>query len=301
MIEVLWIDDECKKQDVLTPMGQEFIELAFEYGINVTPMLTYKEGIDAIDKNPSRWSAVILDIHNQKATKGKASDDFDEAKEQIVRLQGQNRQVEPYIFVLSGNKQYQTESSTIRKPEYCQKNIYDKNGEDYKILFEDILKIKNVSELYKCQEQYKDVLKIAKQLSEETWEKLMELLLEITVKGERKNADLINRMRKVLENVRDALKGCGYKYFTTTDKGSLNELSVYIGKDETVPIYIQRAFHTLTNISQDGSHSESVSSKLKVDLDVSTLKAPYLLRSSLYELCNILIWIGDRYNYAKND
>ncbi len=144
MIEVLWIDDECKNQDVLTPMGREIIELAYEYGIKITPMLTYKEGIDAINKNSSRWSAVILDIHNQKAITGKASDDFDEAKEQIVRLQGQNRQLEPYIFVLSGNKQYQTEHSTIRKPEYCQKNIYDKNGEDYKILFEDILKITTV-------------------------------------------------------------------------------------------------------------------------------------------------------------
>lgn len=48
MIEVLWIDDECKNQDVLTPMGREIIELAYEYGIKITPMLTYKEGIDAI-------------------------------------------------------------------------------------------------------------------------------------------------------------------------------------------------------------------------------------------------------------
>lgn len=301
MIEVLWIDDECKNQDVLTDMGKGFVDLAYVYGIKITPMLTYKEGIDAIKKSPLRWSAVILDIHNQKATTGKASDDFDDAREQIISFKAQHNQREPYIFVLSGNKQYQTEHSTIRKPNYCQKNIYDKSGEDYKILFKDILKIKNLSDLYKCQEQYKDVLKIAKHLSEETWEKMMGLLLEITVKDERKNADLINRMRKVLENVMTALKGCGYKFFTTTNEGSLNELSVYIGKDETIPIYIQRAFHTLTNISQDGSHSESISHKLKVDYDVSTLKAPYLLRSCLYELCNILIWIGDRYNYAKND
>lgn len=53
MIEVLWIDDECKiNSDKLSPMGQEFIESAYEEGIKITPMLTYKDGIDAIKNNP---------------------------------------------------------------------------------------------------------------------------------------------------------------------------------------------------------------------------------------------------------
>ena len=118
MIEALWIDDECKNQDGLTDMGKGFVDLAYVYGIKITPMLTYKEGIDAIKKSPLRWSAVILDIHNQKATTGKASDDFDDAREQIIRFQAQHNQGEPFIFVLSGNKQYQTESSTIKKPDF---------------------------------------------------------------------------------------------------------------------------------------------------------------------------------------
>ena len=295
MIEVLWIDDECKNQDGLTPMGQEFIELAFENDINVTPMLTYKEGIDAIKKSPLRWSAVILDIHNQKATTGKASDDFDDAREQIISFKAQHNQREPYIFVLSGNKQYQTESSTIRKPEYCQKNIYDKNGEDYKLLFNDIIKIQDISRLYNCKEEYKDVLDVAKHISDETWESLLMLLYNVTVICEKKNTDLFNRMRKILEDVMLVLKEREYSFFATNEEKTLNNLSVHIGRDKTIPEYIQRAFHTLIRIVQDASH------RLVVDYDVSCLRAPYLLRSSLYELCNILIWIGDRYNYAKND
>ena len=92
MIEVLWIDDECKNQDGLTDMGKGFVDLAYVYGIKITPMLTYKEGIDAIKKSPLRWSAVILDIHNQKATMRKASDDFVDANEQIIRFQVQHNQ-----------------------------------------------------------------------------------------------------------------------------------------------------------------------------------------------------------------
>ena len=285
MIEVLWIDDECKNQDGLTDIGKGFVDLAYVYGIKITPMLTYKEGIDAILKSPLRWSAVILDIHNQKATTGKASDDFDDAREQIIRFQAQHNQGEPFIFVLSGNKQYQTESSTIKKPDYCQKNIYDKNGEDYKLLFNDIIKIQDISRLYNCKEEYKDVLDVAKHISDETWESLLMLLYNVTVICEKKNTDLFNRMRKILEDVMLVLKEHEYSFFATNEEKTLNNLSVHIGRDKTIPEYIQRAFHTLIRIVQDASH------RLVVDYDVSWLRAPYLLRSSLYELCNILMWL----------
>lgn len=296
MIEVLWIDDECMTDNgKLSPMGEEFVNYAFEQKIKITPMLTYKEGIGAIKNNPHRWCAVILDIHNQKATTGKASDDFDAARDEIKIIQANNNQKEPYIFVLSGNKLYHGEHSTIRKPDYCSKSIYDKNGEDYKLLFEDILKIQNLSLLYTCQERHKDVLANANDFcGEETWKKLLALLYEITMRDTNNNPALFNNMRKILEDILEGLKQLGYPYFKETkDKISLNNLSRYIGNDEKVPEYVQRAFHTLDRVVQDGSHSpKAYEDRFRVDSDVTNLRAPYLLRSSLYELCNILIWMG---------
>ena len=131
MIEVLWIDDECMTDSgKRSPMGEEFVNYAYEQKIKITPMQTYKEGVGAIRNNPHKWCAVILDIHNQKATSGKASDDFDAARDEIKSIQALNHQKEPYIFILSGNKLYHGEHSTIRKPDYCSKSIYDKNGEE---------------------------------------------------------------------------------------------------------------------------------------------------------------------------
>lgn len=302
MIEALWIDDECMSNGVLTAMGVEFIETAYKHGIKVTPVLTYKEGIDMIDNNHLQWCAVILDIHNQKATRGMPSDDFDEAREQIIRIQTKYGQQEPYIFVLSGNEKYK-ECPTIRRPNYCQKNIYDKNGQDYELLFSDIVKIQSLSKLYACQEEYQDVLIIAKQINEKVYVSLLQLLYNIMLNGEKKNADLFTRMRKILEIIKDKLEEYGYKYFTETNEEiCLNGLSRYIGQDKNIPEYIQRAFHTLTRVVQDGSHcSADMQHRLMVDKDVSNLKAPYLLRSSIYELCNILIWIGEKYIYVKND
>lgn len=288
MIEVLWIDDECMNNSgELSDLGINIVNMAYDKGIKITPMLTYKEGIDAIKNNPLKWCAVILDIHNAKATTEKPSDDFAEAKDEIVRLQAKHNQEEPYIFVLSGNKQYQTECSIIRKSRYCRRAIYDKNGEDFELLFEDIVKIQSISKLYTVQEQYSDVLIIAKQLcGNNTWESLLILLLEITVNGENKSPALFNEMRKILEDIMKVLEQYRYSYFAETkEEISLNNLSRYIGNDKNVPIYIQRAFHTLTSVTQNGSH------RLEVDSDVSCSRAPYLLRSCLYELCNILIWM----------
>ena len=214
MIEALWIDDECMSNGVLTAMGVEFIETAYKHGIKVTPVLTYKEGIDLINKNPLQWCAVILDIHNQKATMRKASDDFVDANEQIIRFQVQHNQREPYIFVLSGNKQYKTDFSLIKQPDYCQKNIYDKSGKDYELLFSDIVRIQSLSKLYACQEEYRDVLTIAKNFcGEETWQRLLKVLHAITICHVKSNPALFNDMRKILEDIMLFLKKCEYSYF----------------------------------------------------------------------------------------
>lgn len=296
MIEVLWIDDECKLDSgEFSPMGQEFIEHAYNEGIKITPFLTYDEGVAAIRDNPLRWCAVILDIHNQKSTAGKPSDGFSKAKDDIIRIQVENHQLEPYVFVLSGNKLYHTENNILRKEQHCSKVVYDKNSGDYKILFEDIQKIKNVSSLYSCQNQYSDVLSVIKKLcGDESWKRMFQLLYEITIKNENNDPALFNTMRKVLEDIMNALEKIEYPYFNNqNDKKTLNNLSVYVGNDNSVPEYIKRSFHTLVRVVQDGSHSKTVNNRMDVDYDVINLKAPYLLRSSLYELCNIIIWMRE--------
>ena len=211
MIEVLWIDDECMTNSgKLSPMGEEFVNYAFEQNIKITPMQTYKDGVGAIRNNPHKWCAVILDIHNQKATSGKASDDFDATRDEIKSIQALNHQEEPYIFILSGNKLYHGEHSTIRKPDYCSKSIYDKNGENYKQLFEDILKIQNISKLYTCQEQYKDVLTIAKNFcGNETWQRLLMVLYKTTI-NDVKNDPALLKYIDILDitNVVLSIKGC---------------------------------------------------------------------------------------------
>lgn len=306
MIEVLWIDDECMTNDkVYTPMGENFVNIAYDKGIKVTSMTTYSEGINEIKTNPLKWIAIILDIHNQKATIGKPSDDFDKARNEIIRIQADNKQLEPYIFVLSGNKQYHTENSILSKPDYCSKNVYDKNNGDYEIMFDDILKLEKVSSLYQCQCQFSDVLKNLHDFCvEDTERRMLELLYKIITKDAKKDSSLVNEMRKILEDIKDGLKRLEYSYFKKTNEEiSLNNLSVYIGGDKSVPEYIKRSFHSLTRILQDGSHSKTVTKSnynyIEVDTDILNSRAPYLLKSCIYELCNIIIWMRHLYKSQR--
>ena len=51
-----------------------------------------------------------------------------------------------------------------------------------------------------------------------------------------------------------------------------------------IPIYIQRAIHTCVAVTNPGSH------RTKTDSDVKDGKAPYLIRSLIYNMLDILYW-----------
>lgn len=284
MIKVLWIDDECKNMyGELSVMGREFIEYAYEQEIDITPISTYKEGLIAIEAHPLEWCAVILDIREQRAATGNAVDGYQNAYDWLRDFHNKHSQEEPYIFTLSGEKRYHEEDSLIRKESYCSKRVYDKSGEDYKKLFDDIRKVEGISDLYKLHKKYTDLLCISKSLGENADNRLLEIMYSILIKKNVTDPKLLNEIRKYLEDFVIAfLKN---KSFFSDKKKTLNECSQYIGDQEGIPEYIKRSFHSLVRIVQEGSHG-----KTTIDNDVRYGKAPYLLQSCLFELLNIIYW-----------
>ncbi len=291
MIKVLWIDDEClDATNELTYKAKEFVNAAYDKGIDITSVASYKEGLSLINRNPLEYIAVILDVRNQSVTEGNVADGYMDAKAELDKIQYRLNQQEPYVFVLSGEKAYHDDLVLLRKMPYQTKSVYDKNGKDYEILFEDILKIEKVSSLYRCQCEYEDVLEAIRKLcGEDEYKRVLLLTMQILVYGHSDKSEHFNSLRKVLEAIMDVLNQCGY--YKDEQVMSLNNLSRYIGQDRTIPVYIQRSFHSLVEITQNGSHL------LGVDDDTAENKAPYLLRSCLFELFNIIIWLRD---YCKN-
>ena len=54
--------------------------------------------------------------------------------------------------------------------------------------------------------------------------------------------------------------------------------------EEIIPVYIQRAIHSCVEITNPGSH------RSETDSDVRDNKAPYLVRSLIYNMLDILYW-----------
>lgn len=180
MINVLWIDDECRNESgSLTIMGKEFVEYAYEQGIEIFAYSTYKDGLKAIKETPHKWIAVILDIREQRATDGNAADGYLSMRDKIRDFRKDFGQEEPYIFTLSGEKIYHETNSAIPKEPYCRKRVYDKNLGDYKLLFDDIRKIENISTLYRLTKEYKKVLNCSRNLGEASVERMINLLFKI--------------------------------------------------------------------------------------------------------------------------
>ena len=64
--------------------------------------------------------------------------------------------------------------------------------------------------------------------------------------------------------------------------------------EEIIPIYIQRSIHSLVAITNPGSH------RTVTDSDVAIGNAPYLIRSLIYEMLNVLCWCKNTVHVDRN-
>ncbi len=291
MIKVLWIDDECMDATgALTPIGSQFIELAYHQGIEITPIAGYEEGMEAIEAKPFEWSAVILDIREQHTSEDNATTGYNNAILHLVAFQARFRQKEPYIFTLSGDRQYHDDQEAvmhIHEWPHCSKRVYDKTEEDYRLLLNDIRKIESVSELYQFQHKYNDILSTTHEvLGKEAYERLLDIMWHILAENRKNEPELLNEIRKYLEDF-ITLTLEEMRFFPRGVE-SLNDQSRFIGDQRDLPRYVKRSFYSLVSVTQEGSHGRTV-----VDEDVRYGKAPYLLQSCLFELFNIIYWLKE--------
>lgn len=297
MINVLWVDDLILNKDgSYTDLCNSFINNAFDEGIAIKPYATYDEAYKELQRFPSKWLAIILDVRNDNAETGSENHDYQVMRKKIEAFRtASNNSKEPYIFVFSADKTISDpQKYFIKDTELQSKEVY-KKPLDINLLIEDIKKIEKLSESYSIYKDYEGIMKAMEELgwSEESQSTVFNLIKLIERKNNFQNDSLYNDMRKLLESaIYSKLEKVGImdSYKTNnSEKDTLNQKSLYIGKNNQVPVYIQRAFHSLTTITQNGSHIEDQGT-LSVAIDTKQGKAPYLLKSCLYDLLSIIYW-----------
>lgn len=267
--KILWIDDQYELLSEL----MERCEVM--NGFEITKCRFAKEGMKKFENHLEEWSAVILDakVLMESLNEVPNLSGLRYCRDRINELKP--RRYVP-MFVFTG----QPDLISNELFENMVDKYYSK-GDDDDQLIEDIISAADQQEetqiIHKHQtvfdvwpESKHDLLRILKALENEDWQ----------------NNSILNDIRKIMNDVMDRFNERGF--CTVKHNGSnLAECSKMLCQpfmEKIIPVYIQRALHTCVAITNPGSH------RTETDADVKNGIAPYLIRSLIYNMLDVLYW-----------
>lgn len=270
---ILWIDDEWETQT-------SFItKCKLRYNMVLTPFKTQKEGLDAYAQNPAFWEAIILDAKVLDESEHEVAR-IGSLYKAVARLQSEFKDI-PY-FVSTGQPDL---TKADHFEEFCKTTYshrYYEKGVDDELLCQEIIKAVDEKSQRKIKNKYPEIFSW---LPSELYGELLDILT-IVENGENNNTNIFNNIRKILDWVMKELNKHGILAIEFSGT-NLNDCSRFLANNELqeyVPQYMQRQIHSCCTIANEGSH------RLISDEDVRNGIAPFLTRSTVFELLNILIW-----------
>ena len=271
---VIWIDDKCNEDPF-------FVLKAKKNGIFVRAFEFVKDGLKELEDNYIFYDGIILDVKCLYESKHEVdrSNGFYTARKYILQLNAKTGEEFP-CFVYSGQPDY---TSNAEFENYLNgEKLYIKGSADDDKLLEDIKTVANKRLSTKIRHKYLDeVGKLPDNVVEE-----MTDILAYVEKGITDKPDVFPKMRFVINWLMDCLNEYGL-LAVKHNGANINACSVYLGKNELkeyVPIHIQRSLHSCVEVCNNGSH------RIEIFNIVQSGKAPFLIRSTVFELLNNLKW-----------
>lgn len=271
---VIWIDDKCNEDPF-------FVLDAKKKGIIVRPFEFVKDGLKELEDNYIHYDGIVLDVKCLYESKNEVdrSSGFYTARKFIVQLNAKTGEGFP-CFVYSGQPDY---TSNAEFENYLDgEKLYIKGSKDDDQLLEDIKLVANKRLSTKIRHKYLD--EIGK-LPDNIVEEMTEILAYIE-KGITDKPDVFPKMRYIINWLMESLNEYGL-LAVKHNGANINACSVYLGKQELkdyVPIHIQRSLHSCVEVCNNGSH------RIDIFNLVQSGKAPFLIRSTAFELLNNLKW-----------
>lgn len=269
---VVWIDDKYKEYD-------GFITNAAMDGIGITPFEYGKDGINALKDNLEYWDGVVLDVKCcYEEGDLDVAKNFYKVKEELQEIKHTMRQSLPY-YVYSAQPDILSDGTFLDS--LNGKRLYEKAVDDDDLITDIISEAERLPET-KLRLKYLGEIPFP-----ELYTELYEILTFVE-EGKTDNPDPIAKTRLVLNWVMNYCNEVGV--LPIKHNGSnLSECSVFLGKKDMqkyVPLHIQRSLHSAVDISNNASHRVEVFSTIRDG------KAPFLVRSTVFDLLNILTWCG---------
>lgn len=290
LYNILWIDDE--HESLAGTKGR-----AKRNGINLIPFKSLNSGMSELENNYPFYDGVLLDakfFENEDDVKG-SEDTYNvhRAKEQLLQIKKKFE-----VFILTGQAEAY-EDKTFKK---AFTKVYKKGSDDeIDRLFADIKLAAATQEDTQIRHVYKRVFDVCteKYIGELAGQDVLNLL---KVNDDLNIDNHFNAIRKIVEDLFTAFSKYRLLPLEFVTPGvALNESSKFLaGKaadgtpfiekgyqhsEEThLPLLIASSLRSILSITQAGSHRSNI------DLHVKTIKTPYLFRSVLFQLLDVLTW-----------
>ncbi len=276
--KVLWVDDQPT---------EEFLNEAYEQGLDIIVTTNHEEGVAKLQGSTELWDAIILDVNCKKTANdaNESAKSFTETKSYMDKHYSGCNLIPWFVYTGGTYEGRESLEFLIQDDRSWDDRKYYNKPADMNILFENIKRAADNVDTTKIKHKYAEVFDIDKDINS----RLLRVLQSLE-QSDFSNPDTLNSIRKILEWLRDQL----IELYIIPSDISFNAFSMALGNrnlSDYVPCYIQRSLHSCTEVTQDGSHL------LGSDGDIATAKAPYLTRSTIYEMLNILVW----YKYLLND
>ena len=285
---ILWIDDEHEGMS-------GFIGDAKLNNIQLVPYRSLNGGISELKKNYSIYDGVLLDakfIQNEDDIKGSEdTENVHRAKDEIMSLPKKFE-----IFVLTA----QAEAYEGKEFNKAFKKVYRKGiDEDIEQLFLDIKLAADNHIDTQIRHEYNRVFEVCTERY--IGETAAHDILALLVHKENGNSKL-NQIRKIVEDLFQAFRKYELlpkAFFTpnpaTTEISKFlageNTIAVFenykIKKESKLPEVISNYLKSIISATHDGSH------RGKIDAHINESKTPYLFKSLLFQLLDILVWFKE--------
>lgn len=284
-IKVLWIDDNPNE-------FTEFLDDAFDAGIDIKVCKTVKDGLDELLNQNAIYEAIILDANCKIKDENFEVPQLVALSHAIVGIYV--RGIDLPWFVYTGGAYEGKEALEHIIPQqyrnWDDKQWYNKPDDEHQ-LFEAIKNAVSNRETTKVLNTFPDAFKLSSS------QVLLNILINRNSYEIERDTTIPNKIRIIMEeDICSFLHNNGIYPAEFTSNNRVKQCSLLFGKDtlnKYVPVYIQRLFHFLSEYSNEGSHgtdkrAEIIAQKQKRDIESG--KALQLNRAAVNALLCIFQW-----------
>lgn len=284
--KVLWIDDQ--PIDLLQDLAEEF-------DLDIHVETCYNNGIEWLRNNQEICMAVVLDVKckiTDGPTEVASKNAFREKWLDVVELCTQRKQIPWFVYTAGDYDGIEALQDMIPSRKLYRKPIG--MGD----LIKNISQAIELSDMAMAVKKYGDVINFYyNQPNQLEIIKPLFRVIKIVEENDYTNTSAFNDMRKILGWATAYMREHGLlpSSVIRITSASYYLKNINFRAKQIVPNYISYGYNTCEDVCNNGSHGKMEGStddtnNLIVDELVDSGKAPYLIRSTFYELMNILDW-----------